>query len=198
MEDEPDDATQENDESARKASLIANILVSEKEQREQKQDETEREQQDNEDTEKKQKTAKMITNGMLMGANTGAGALDSTGVGFLLSFPVHLASLIKLFAVDMVYGIYIAKRKSKFIPPLSYAPIPLLDKLDKYAIFYQSILIAAVFALALASIALGAGGACFLIDFVQFSEKPISTTIAAVSGGEGMCLGGIISLILGL
>ncbi len=151
------------------------------------------------DNETKKKAGKaIIRRGGIFGANTIAGALDSTGVDFILSFFVHAASLLELVVGEMIYGRHIAKGKSKIFPPISWEPIPLLPSIDPKAIILQGFLIAAVFAFALMTIALGAGGLCFLYDYVKFITSPIQTGVHIVAGGNGMCLGGIISTLFGL
>ncbi|MBI2475521.1 hypothetical protein HYV69_03800 [Candidatus Uhrbacteria bacterium] len=85
---------------------------------------------------------KVIPRGVAFLANQIATALElsTAGTAFIFTWFIRLFSLGWL-NVEMVYGRWIAKGKSKAVPPLDWAPIPM--PIDKDAKILQAIVILA-------------------------------------------------------
>lgn len=144
------------------------------------------------EVEKKAKAA--VKRGILFVLNFIAGAVDASVGG--LTFVVDLFLYIFSFGwlnLEMIYGTHLAKGKSKIISPLSWDPIPM--PVDPKAHWLQAFIVSADIALVVAIVFVSAFGTCFLYDYVQLISHPIQTGISLAQGGEGMCLGGIMSLV---
>jgi len=135
--------------------------------------------------------------GIMFAVNFLVSALNiaTVGVAFLIDAIFYLFCLGWL-NLEMFYGTYIAKGKSKYISPISWSPIPM--PIDKNAIFLQGVIIFADIALALAFLVMMFGSFCILHDYIFFLSSPLQIGIALANGGEGMCLGAIIPTLLGL
>ncbi len=85
---------------------------------------------------------KVIPRGIAFVANHIATALElsTAGTAFIITWLIRFMSLGWL-NVEMIYGRWIAKGKSKAIPPISWAPIPM--PIDKDAKILQVIIIMA-------------------------------------------------------
>jgi len=145
----------------------------------------------------KKKAKAAFTRGAIYIVDLLAAALDasSTGISFVVDIFVYLFSLGWL-NLEMIYGKHFAKGKSRYISPISWDPIPM--PVDKDAVFLQSFVIAADIALAIAILIMTFGGFCFLHDYVKFVSSPLQVGVALAQGGDGMCLGAIISTMFGL
>ncbi|MEK7620313.1 MAG: hypothetical protein AAB413_03705 [Patescibacteria group bacterium] len=139
--------------------------------------------------------------GVMYVINLLASALDlgTSGIAFIVTFFLHLFTLGWL-NLEMIYGKYFAKGKSKFVDPISWDPIPMA--IDKEALILQGFVVAADIALGVAILVLSFGGFCLVHDFVKVTS---SITEAALIGsslarGEsgGLCLSGIITSAFGL
>ncbi|GEM_PF-6606482 len=147
-----------------------------------------------EEVKKKAKAA--FRRGLMVVLNVLVGALNisSAGVAFLIDGFIHLFSLGWL-NLEMIYGTYFAKGKSRFISPLSWDPIPM--PIDKKGILLVGFVVTADIALALAFLVMSFTGYCLIHDFVIFTASPIQTGTALAQGGGELCLGGIISATFG-
>lgn len=122
-----------------------------------------------------------------------AAALDlgSVGVAFLVDVFIYLFTLGWL-NVEMIYGTHIAKKKSKFISPISWAPIPM--PVDKEAIWLQSFIVAADILVAVVIATFMFFAFCWIHDYIQILTNPFVT---AAEGGANLCLGQAILTALG-
>lgn len=145
----------------------------------------------------KKKAKAAFTRGAVYIVDLLAAALDmsSSGISFVVDIFVYLFSLGWL-NLEMIYGKHFAKGKSRYISPISWDPIPM--PVDKDAVFLQSFVIAADIALAIAILMMTFGGFCFLHDYVKFVSSPLQVGVALAQGGDGMCLGAILSTMFGL
>lgn len=121
--------------------------------------------------------------------------LSTLGVSFLIDVFVYMFSFGWL-NLEMVYGTHIAKKKSKYVSPISWDPIPM--PVDKEAHILQGLLLAADLALIIGLLVFTFMGFCFLHDFIKFTTSPLQFGTSLASGGNELCLGGIISSIFGL
>jgi hypothetical protein len=112
----------------------------------------------------------------------------TAGVSFIINSFYYMFSLAWL-NLEMIYGTHFAKKKSKFIGPLSWAPIPM--PVDKDALILQGFVVAADLAFVVAIVIAGAGGMCFLNDFIAITTSPILVGQSLATGGGGLCLGSI-------
>lgn len=130
-----------------------------------------------------------------------ASALDlsSAGISFLIDIFFYAFSLGWL-NLEMIYGKYFAKGKSRYISPISWDPIPM--PVDKGAIILQGFIITADLALALAILILAVGGFCIVHDITKITSSiagAIQIGAALAQGqGAGLCLGGILASGFGL
>lgn len=101
--------------------------------------------------------------------------------------------------LEMIYGKYFTKGKSRFVDPISWDPIPVA--VDKEAIILQGFVVAADIAIGVALLVLTFGGFCLLHDYsmVTSSIGAAASIGASLAQGEsgGLCLSGIISSALG-
>jgi hypothetical protein len=145
--------TQENDEQQDSDSEEANAVASPTQRFKQaiasarkfgsSQTKTEDDEESNEEQELTQAAMKkVIPRGAAFVANHIATALElsTAGTAFIITWLIRFMSLGWL-NVEMIYGRWIAKGKSKAIPPLSWAPIPM--PIDKDAKILQVIIIMA-------------------------------------------------------
>lgn len=102
--------------------------------------------------------------------------------------------------LEMIYGTYFAKGKSRYIEPLSWDPIPM--PIDKKAIILSGFIVAADLALGVAILIISFGGFCLVHDFVKVTGSITGAAQIGASlaqgGSGGLCLGGIISSAFGL
>lgn len=129
-----------------------------------------------------------------------AAALDlsSSGVSFVVDCILYMFTFGWL-NLEMIYGKYFAKGKSRFVGPISWAPIPM--PVDKDALILSGFIVAADIALAIAVLMVGMGGICLVHDFVKVTSSiteaaAIGASLAQGASG-GLCLGGIISSTFG-
>lgn len=126
--------------------------------------------------------------------------LGSSGVSFIIDIFVYTFTLGWL-NLEMIYGGWIMKGKSRYVSPLSWDPIPM--PIDKNAVLLSIVVIAADLAFGVAVIGLGVGGACLLHDTVKITTSTSTEAIvigSSIAQGQsgGLCLGGIIASILSL
>lgn len=196
-EDEQEEQEQQQ-QNQQRSSLLRQAIVSQ--MMESKSDEGEDEKknasQDAIRKEVKKKAKAAFRRGMIIVIDLIAAALDlgTSGISFIIDFFVYIFTFGWL-NLEMIYGTHIAKRKSKFISPLSWDPIPM--PVDPNGLLLQGFVIAADIALGVAVVIMGAGGMCLLHDYVQVVSSPIHVGTGLASGGTGdLCLGGIISLMI--
>jgi len=147
------DQTQENDEQPDSAPEKTDTAASPTQQFKQaiasarrfssSQSKEQNEEESNEEQELTQAAMKkVIPRGAAFVANHIATALElsTAGTAFIITWLIRFMSLGWL-NVEMIYGRWIAKGKSKAIPPLSWAPIPM--PIDKDAKILQVIIIMA-------------------------------------------------------
>jgi len=140
--------------------------------------------------------------GLISVVNFVAAALDlsSVGITFIIDVCIYIFTLGWL-NLEMIYGRWFVKGKSRYISPLSWDPIPM--PVDKNAVILSVVVVAADLALGVAIVGLGIGGTCLLHDVVKVTS---TTTMEAVAIGSsiaqgassGLCLGGIIASMLSL
>lgn len=130
-----------------------------------------------------------------------AAALDvgSSGISFIVDLFIYMFTLGWL-NLEMIYGKYFAKGKSRYIGPISWDPIPMA--VDKEALILQGFVVAADLALGVAILVLSFGGFCLIHDYVKVtgSVTEAAQIGAALARGEsgGLCLSGIITSAFGL
>ncbi|NQV90198.1 hypothetical protein HQ487_02215 [Candidatus Uhrbacteria bacterium] len=148
----------------------------------------------------KKKAKAAFRRGMIAVLDLIAGAIDlsTTGITFIIDFFIYMFTLGWL-NLEMFYGTYFSKKKSRFVSPISWDPIPM--PVDKEAYILQSFIIAADLLLAVAVLVLGAGGLCILHDYVLITQNLLMITKMgadlAAGGSAGLCLGGILIPLLG-
>ncbi|MCR4314359.1 MAG: hypothetical protein NUV84_03885 [Candidatus Uhrbacteria bacterium] len=94
---------------------------------------------------------------------TSALSVGTYGIGFIITFPFQLFSL-GILNLEMIYGKYFAKGKSRWVAPLSWDPIPM--PIDKDALILSGFIVAMDIAFGVAILALSFGGFCLIHDFV--------------------------------
>ncbi len=162
----------------------------------QQEEETKKKTEEEREEQKKKQQADML-NGSLMvfgGLTTGLDAA-STGTSFLFTLILRIPILLWK-NIQMIYGTHFAKGKSRFIPPISWGPIPM--PADKDAILLQIKVVMADLALGIALAVVMFGGFCVVHDFTKFMTSPLQAGANLAQGGSEMCLGGIMTSILGL
>ncbi|MBI4435516.1 hypothetical protein HY630_02495 [Candidatus Uhrbacteria bacterium] len=188
-------------------SRIASMLQRSIMQRTAKQQaQQQQEQQVSEETKKerdklKQTAKAAVRRGAIYVLDLLAAALDisSAGITFLIDLIIYFFTLGWL-NLEMIYGRYFAKGKSRYVGPLSWDPIPM--PIDKDALILSGFVVAADIALALASLLIAFGGFCLVHDFVKVTGSitqaiQIGASLAQGQSG-GLCLGGIIASAFGL
>ncbi|HAU66031.1 TPA: hypothetical protein DCW61_01670 [Candidatus Uhrbacteria bacterium] len=154
-----------------------------------------RAEQENSDRKKKQ-NADML-NGSLMVVGSLTTSLDAASAGTSFLFTLIFRIPILLWKnIQMIYGTHFAKGKSRFIPPISWGPIPM--PADKDAILLQIKVVMADLALGITLVVVMFGGFCVVHDIAKFMASPLQTGADLAQGGSEMCLGGIITSIFGL
>jgi len=129
-----------------------------------------------------------------------AGALDlsSAGVTFVVDVMVYFFTLGWL-NLELFYGTYFSKKKSRLVSPLSWDPIPM--PVDKDAFILQTFVIAADLLLAIAFIMFLFGGVCLMHDYVMITTNLLEVAKMgadiATGGDGGLCLGGILLPVFG-
>lgn len=123
-----------------------------------------------------------------------AAALDisSAGLSFLVDFFIYIFTLGWL-NLEMIYGTHIAKKKSKYISPISWAPIPM--PVDKDAIILQAFIVTADILILVAVVSLGFFAMCILHDITMIVSQ---TGTVIGSGGSNLCLGSAALSMLGI
>ncbi|MBI4256734.1 hypothetical protein HY626_01600 [Candidatus Uhrbacteria bacterium] len=125
--------------------------------------------------------------------------LGSSGLSLIIDIFIYLFTLGWL-NLEMIYGKYFAKGKSKFIGPISWDPIPM--PLDKDAIILSGFVVAADIALCVVGVILAFTGFCFLHDMVKITNSVTGAFAigASLAQGDtaGLCLGGILTSAFGL
>jgi len=127
-----------------------------------------------------------------------AAALDlSSGfISFLVDMFVYMFSLGWL-NLEMFYGKWIAKGKSRYISPISWAPFKM--PVDKDAFMLQGLILMADLALMTAFAVVTVGTFCVLHDYMLLVTDPLLVANSLANGGGKMCLGGILgSLVSGI
>jgi len=162
----------------------------------QQEEETTKKTEEEREEQKKKQQADML-NGSLMvfgGLTTGLDTA-STGTSFLFTLILRIPILLWR-NIQMIYGTHFAKGKSRFIPPISWGPIPM--PADKDAILLQIKIVMADLALGIALVVVMFGGFCVVHDFTKFMTSPLQAGANLAQGGSEMCLGGIMTSMLGL
>lgn len=126
--------------------------------------------------------------------------LGSAGISFLADFIIHLMMLGWL-NLELFYGKWMMKGKSRFVPALSWDPIPM--PVDKSGMLLAVAVIAADLFFIFAILLIGGGGVCLVHDVVKITMSDISEAAvigAGLAQGQsgGLCLGGIMQTIFGL
>ncbi|MDG1949338.1 MAG: hypothetical protein P8J32_00770 [bacterium] len=123
-----------------------------------------------------------------------AAALDisSAGISFIIDIFIYMFTLGWL-NLEMIYGTHLAKKKSKYVSPISWAPIPM--PVDKDAILLQGFIVAADILLVVTGIGLGLTGLCLMHDMIQIQTNTVQVI---GSGGANLCLSTVVMSMLGL
>ncbi|TAL49837.1 hypothetical protein EPN81_04555 [Patescibacteria group bacterium] len=165
------------------------------------------EQEATEETKKQhQKTEELAKSTMRRGTfyviNLLGSALDTATAGISLIFTVffYIFSLGWL-NLEMVYGKFFAKGKSRFISPLSWDPIPM--PVDKDALILCGFIVVADIVLVLAILFFLSVGLCVVHDISIITGSTLGETAqvgaSLAQGQDGdLCLGGIIKSSLSL
>lgn len=126
-------------------------------------------------------------------------AVGSAGIGFIITCLFQLFSL-GILNLQMIYGKYFAKGKSRWIASLSWDPLPM--PIDKDAIILSGFVVAADIALGVAFLVLFFGGFCIIHDFAKVTSSVTEAGLIGASLAQGksggLCLGGIITSAFGL
>lgn len=145
----------------------------------------------------KQETKAAARRGIIYIVDSIAAALDigSLGVSLLIDFFIYMFTLGWL-NLEMIYGTYIAKKKSKYISPISWAPVPAMDQIDKGAYFLQGFIIAADIFVVVVGFTLFTFIMCILYDYMTImSFQGVTATLSA--GGANLCTGSLASQLIG-
>jgi len=124
-----------------------------------------------------------------------AGGLDmgTGGLSFFIDIFMYGFSLGWL-NLEMFYGLHLAKGKSRYISPISWAPFKI--PVDEKAYMLQIAILTADLALFTALSVITFGGVCFMHDYLKLLVTPFDFAAAALAGGDGLCFGAIISSVL--
>lgn len=191
---------------AQQAQRLAGIQAGISAQTQRQQAQSQQNQQVDEETrqqqEEKKKVAKAtMRRGAIYVIDLLASALDisSSGVSFFIDIFIYMFTLGWL-NLEMIYGKYFAKGKSRYVGAISWDPIPMA--IDKEAIILQGFVVAADLALGVAILVLSFGGFCLIHDYVKVTRSiteaaQIGTALAQGESG-GLCLSGIITSAFGL
>lgn len=145
----------------------------------------------------KKETKAAARRGIVYVVDTIAAAIDvgSIGVSLIVDFFVYMFSLGWL-NLEMIYGTYIAKKKSKYVSPISWAPIPGIDKIDKDAYFLQGFIIAADIMVIVVGFGLFSFIMCIMYDYVTIMSFS-GALEAMTSSGANLCTGSLASKLIG-
>ena len=200
----PEEQNQEQaPEQSRLASMLQrSIMQRTAKQQAQQQQEQQVSEETKEERDKLKQTAKSaVRRGAIYVVDLLAGALDisSFGISFLIDIILYAFTLGWL-NLEMIYGKYLAKGKSRYISPLSWDPIPMV--IDKGAIILVVFVLMADLAFMLAFGILTFSGVCIIHDVVKITSSITEAAVigAALAQGQsgGLCFGGILSSAFGL
>ena len=200
----PEEQKQEQaPEQSRLASMLQRSIMQRtaKQQAQEQQEEQVSEETKKERDKLKQTAKATMRRGAIYVLDMLAAALDisSSGISFLIDIIIYFFTLGWL-NLEMVYGKYFAKGKSRYVSPLSWDPIPM--PVDKDALILSGFVVAADIAVVLAFLLIALGGMCFGHDLMKVTGSITGAVQigAALAQGEsgGLCLGGIISSAFGL
>lgn len=191
---------------AQQAQRLAWIQAGVNAQTRQQQAQSQQTQQSEEKTRQQREEIKKVAKaavrrGAIFVTNSIASAFDlgSSGISFLINIFIYMFTLGWL-NLEMIYGRYFMKGKSKYVGPLSWDPIPM--PVDKNAIILAGFVVAADIALGIAALVLTFSGFCILHDMVKVTSSVTQAVSigASIAQGEagGLCLGGIITSAFGL
>ena len=206
-EQQTSDETELNQARGEEQSRLASMLQRSIMQRTAKQQaQQQQEQQVSEETrkerEKLKQTAKSaVKRGAIFVVDLLAGALDlsSFGISFIVDVFLYAFTLGWL-NLEMIYGRYFAKGKSRFISPLSWDPIPM--PVDKNALILSGFVVMADIAVVIALLVMGFGSFCIVHDMELIKQSAMAAAQigAALAQGQtgGLCLSGILPSNFGL
>lgn len=191
---------------AQQAQRLAGIQAGMNAQKGQQQAQNQKTEQADEQTRQQREELKTVAKatmrrGAIYVLNLLAAAIDlgSSGISFIVDIFLYILTLGWL-NLEMIYGKYFAKGKSKFVGPISWDPIPMA--IDKDAILLQGFVVAADLALGVAILVLSFGGFCLVHDFVKVTSSITEAALigASLAQGQsgGLCLSGIIGSAFGL
>jgi len=123
--------------------------------------------------------------------------LSSATITIIIDWSIYLFTFSWL-NLEMFYGRHLAKGKSKFIGPISWAPLKV--PVDPNAIVLQSLIIAADIALAVAAGTLIVFGMAIMFVVVEVTKDPVAMATAGAVAllGAPTGLSGIIQILQGL
>lgn len=191
---------------AQQAQRLAGIQAGISAQTRQQQAQSQQNQQVDEETRQQREELKKVAKatmrrGAIYVTDLLAAAFDigSSGISFIIDIFFYMFTLGWL-NLEMIYGKYFAKGKSRYVGPISWDPIPMV--VDKEALILQGFVVAADLALGVAILVLSFGGFCLIHDFVKVTGSVTGAVQigAALARGEsgGLCLSGIITSAFGL
>ena len=174
------------------ASMQAGLIVQAQQQTHQAQRQQEEQQTQQEGIKKKRVAKAVLRRGLMY-------ILSAVSAPTILVGIIVWSFTLGWFNLEMIYGKYFSKGKSRFIDPISWDPIPMA--IDKEAIILQGFIVAADLALGVALLVLTFGGFCFIHDYVKILDiTQVMNIGAALARGEngGLCLSGIIASTFGM
>ena len=122
--------------------------------------------------------------------------LSSATITLIIDWSLYLFTFSWL-NLEMIYGRHMAKGKSKFIGPISWAPLKV--PVDPNAIILQSLIISADIALAIAAGAVMFVGAAVVYVVVEVAKDPLAVvTAGSASLNAPSGFDGIIQILLGI
>ncbi len=119
--------------------------------------------------------------------------MSTGGLSFFVDIFMYGFSLGWL-NLEMFYGFHLAKGKSRYISPISWAPFKI--PVDEKAYMLQAAILTADLALFTALAVITFGGFCFMHDYLKLLVTPIDFAAAVLAGGDGLCFGAILSSAL--
>lgn len=199
---EEDSAQQAQAQQAQRLAGIQAAVSAQTQQQAQSQQTQQADEKTRQQREALKQTAKAtMRRGAIFVTNSIAAAFDlgSSGISFIINIVIYMFTLGWL-NLEMIYGRYFMKGKSKYVGPISWAPIPM--PVDKNAIILSGFVVAADIALGIAALMLTFGGFCILHDMVKVTSSVAQAVSigASIAQGEagGLCLGGILTSAFGL